>query len=150
MIDSPGDAVAESQEEPVARQIYRWFWLGLGWLAVGAGVVGIALPLVPTTPFLLLAAFCFSEGSPRLNRWLRAHPYLGPPITNWTRYGAISLRAKITAVGAMVLVLAFSLWMGIPRWALILQLLVLATVAAFLLSRPRPPDGKNDSLIRAP
>lgn len=57
----------------------RWCLMALGWLAFATGIVGIVLPLLPTTPFMLLAAALFARSSPRFHRWLLAHPWFGPP-----------------------------------------------------------------------
>src|SRR5690606_16765109 len=80
----------------------RWLWLVLGFLSVGCGLVGAVLPMVPTTPFLLLAAFAFARSSPRLHRWLLSHRYFGPLITNWQQHGSIDRKAKFSAIGVMV------------------------------------------------
>jgi uncharacterized membrane protein YbaN (DUF454 family) len=75
------------------RQVYVW----IGLLCVGLGIAGILLPVVPGTVFLLLAAACFSKGSPRLHRWLTNHRHLGPPIRRWQSDGSIPLRIKVLA-----------------------------------------------------
>ena len=80
----------------------RALWLGVGSLSLVAGVIGIVLPLLPTTPFLLLTAFCYARGSERLHRWLISHQRLGPPIEHWRRYGAISRRAKRISRGLLI------------------------------------------------
>jgi len=61
----------------------RWCLMALGWLAFATGILGIVLPLLPTTPFMLLAAALFARSSPRFHRWLLAHPWFGPPIEDW-------------------------------------------------------------------
>jgi uncharacterized membrane protein YbaN (DUF454 family) len=114
----------------------RLVWIAAGWIAVAAGVIGIFLPLVPTTPFLLLAAVAFAKASPRFHAWLTGHPRLGPPIEAWRESGAISPRAKAAAVVMLAASIGLSLLMGVPHWALAAQVVVIMAVAAFLLTRP--------------
>jgi len=118
----------------------RPFWFALGCLSVVAGVIGIALPLLPTTPFLLLAAFCFARSSPQLHRWLLEHPRLGPPIADWRQHGAISRRLKIRAVLFMIAALALTVLAGFSLQILAVQAVVLVLVALFLLTRPEGPN----------
>ena len=119
----------------------RLFWTALGCLAIALGVLGIFLPLLPTTVFLLLAAFCFARSSPRLHAWLVEHPTLGPPILNWRDYRAISQRAKVLAVSTMGVVLLAGLVLGLSAWLVTLQAVVLAGAALFIVTRPTPPIG---------
>ncbi|TKD51818.1 YbaN family protein [Sphingomonas baiyangensis] len=72
-----------------------------GALAVTLGVIGAFLPLLPTVPFLILAAFCFARGSPRFEAWLLAHPRFGPPVRDWRASGAISRHGKRAATIGM-------------------------------------------------
>lgn len=120
---------------------FRIVWLLAGLLCLGAGVLGVFLPLLPTTPFLLLAAVCFARGSARLHDWLVTHPKLGPPITQWREHGAISVQAKILAGVALAVTFAISLMLDISGWALAAQAVALAVVALFLFTRPAPPQG---------
>jgi len=124
-----------------ARNMGRLIWLSLGWLAVGLGVLGIVLPGLPTTPFMLLAAFLFGKGSPRARAWLVEHAHFGPHIRAWEAERAVSPRAKRAAVVAMLAVFALSLLLGLPLWALALQGLAMGGAAAFILTRPEPGDG---------
>lgn len=101
--------------EPSALPAARPAWLRALWLAGGAtalalGVLGLFLPLLPTTPFVLLAAFCFTRGSPRWERWLLGHPRFGPLVRDWRARRAIPLRAKRLAWTMMALSSAWALW----------------------------------------
>jgi len=118
----------------------RLFWLSVGYVALACGVAGIVLPLVPTTPFLLLAAFSFARSSPALHDWLVTHPRFGPPIHNWHHHGAVSGRAKVAAISVMMLTLAGSAVMGVSLGVLAAQAAVMLAVATFLLTRPSGPD----------
>lgn len=114
----------------------RVIWLICGLAAIALGVAGIVLPLLPTTPFLLLAAFCFARSSPRLHDWLLTHPRFGPLIAAWNERGAIPRRAKVLAVSMMAGAFGLSVLLGLPPWVLATQALVLVAVAAFILTRP--------------
>lgn len=120
----------------------RWVWTGAGWLSVTLGVIGAFVPLLPTTPFLLLAAACFARGSPRLHRWLLEHRRLGPPIRDWQEHGVIRLRAKVIALVLLWAVLAFPVASAtLPTWGRAGMLAVGAGVTLFLVTRPsRPRD----------
>ena len=126
------------QEQPTepGRGATSILWRLAGGLALALGILGIPLPLLPTTPFLLLAAFCFSRGSPRLHNWLVSHPRLGPPIRDWRERGAISRKAKIAALIAMGAAFSIAAIAGAPLWALGMQIAVLCCVAIFILTRP--------------
>ena len=117
----------------------RVLWLLVGLLSLGLGFIGVAVPLLPTTPFVLLAAFAFMRSSKRLHDWLLAHRTFGPLIANWRRYGAISLRAKVLSVLSMLGVIVVSLALSVPRHVVIIQVLVLTASAAFIVTRPLPP-----------
>ena len=118
----------------------RITWLVIGLLALALGAIGIALPLLPTTPFILVAAFAFAQSSEKLHRWLLDHNVFGPLIENWRRHGAISRRAKIASVVSMGAVLVVSLVMAAPPSVIGVQVVVLGASAAFILTRPLPPD----------
>ena len=119
----------------------RSLWLATGFLVLGLGLLGVFLPVLPTTPFLLLAAGCFAKSWPRLHRWLLDHPTFGPPIRNWEENGAISRPAKRLAVGTMATVFVLSLVLGLSWKVLLAQALLMGVGAAFILSRPRPSVG---------
>ena len=114
-------------------------WLVVGLVALALGALGIAVPLLPTTPFVLLAAFAFARSSNRLHEWLITHDVFGSLIDNWQRFGAISRRAKVVSVVSMAAVLAISLAMAAPTAVIVAQFVVLGGAALFILSRPLPP-----------
>lgn len=117
----------------------KLIWTILGWLAVGLGMIGAVLPLLPTVPFLLLAAICFARGSERFHDWLLNHPRLGPPIRDWQKSGAIRPRAKRAALVTIVASLLLPILLGSPLWVLAIQVPVLACVSFFILTRPDGP-----------
>lgn len=119
----------------------RGLWLALGGLFLGLGLLGVVLPVLPTTPFLLLAAGCFARSSPRLHGWLLGHPVFGPPIRNWEENGAISRKAKRLAVGSMAAVLVLSVVFGLAWKVLLAQGLLIAVGSAFVLTRPDGTSG---------
>lgn len=119
----------------------RSFWLMAGLLVLGLGLLGVVLPVLPTTPFLLLAAACFAKSSPRLHRWLLGHPVFGPPIRNWVENSAITRPAKRLAVGTMATVFALSLVLGLSWKILLAQAVLMGAGAAFILARPDGPSG---------
>ena len=133
-----GQQIAARKESRWGRSVF--FWLALGVAALGLGVIGVVVPLLPTTPFLLVAAFAFARSSKRLHDWLVDHPTFGPLIKNWHAHGAISRRTKIVSVVSMVGVFGLALAMGAPRHVLLIQAVVLSIAAVFVVSRPLPPD----------
>ena len=108
--------------DPLRLLINRPMWQRLVWgatglLALGTGVVGIFLPLLPTTPFVLLAAFCFSRASTRCERWLVEHPRFGPMVRDWRANHAMPLRAKQLAWAMMAAGSLWAAWVLPARWA---------------------------------
>ena len=114
----------------------RALWIGFGALALALGVIGLFLPLVPTVPFLLLAAFCFARSSRRLHEWLLDHPTFGPPIRDWNRRGAIGRPAKYLASASILASLGLSFALGIRPILVGIQALALLGVAIFIWTRP--------------
>ena len=115
----------------------RLIYIAIGCIAVVLGVIGIFLPLLPTTPFLLVAAWAFAKSSPRLEAWLTNHPRFGPPLRDWRERGAIPKRAKVIAIAAMATSLAYVLYSpAIPLYGKVGAALLLACCGTFIMTRP--------------
>lgn len=111
-------------------------WFILTWLLVACGAAGAVLPLVPTTPFLLAAAWTAPKASPALARWLDTHPWFGPFLADWRAHRSLSLRVKGTAV--IMLILAWSLlWRrGADPLVLTITGVLFAVIGSWLATRP--------------
>jgi uncharacterized membrane protein YbaN (DUF454 family) len=129
--------VATTPNGPLTTRI---LWLTVGLIALALGAIGVFLPLLPTTPFILVAAFAFMNSSQRLHDWLINHRIFGRLILEWREHGAISRPAKILAIGSMVAVLMVSVAFQAPNWVLAVQAPILAICAWFVGSRPLPPE----------
>lgn len=109
----------------------------VGWISLALGVLGIVLPLLPTTPFVLLSAFCFSKSSKRFHSWLLNHQVFGPLVKDWQRHGVIKLKAKILATVSMLLMVSISLYfVNIPAIYVFVILLMISGVLVFIWTRP--------------
>lgn len=116
----------------------KLFYLGLGWISVGFAITGLILPILRTTPMLLVAIWAFSRSSPAMAEKIRTHRVFGPPIRNWQDNGAISLKAKILALFIMCLMGSWLWYFGnAPTWLAIVVTVILVGVAAYVSSRPK-------------
>ena len=115
-------------------------WLLAGLASVARGAIGVVVPLLPTTPFLLVAAFAFARSSTRLNRWLREHRSFGPLIENWHREGSIDRKVKRTAIIVILITPVITWLFGVPLWLIACQLAVLSAADIFILTLPLPPE----------
>ncbi len=119
----------------------RVLYISIGHLCVVCAVIGIFVPLWPTTVFLILAAGAYARGSERFYRWLLDHPYLGPPVQDWYRHGVIHTRAKVIAVSMILVGLSIPvLFLSIPIAAKVSAVVVCGSVILFLGTRPSTPE----------
>ena len=119
-------------------RVRRGLYLALAWVALALGLIGIALPGLPTTPFILLSAWAAARGSDRMHRWLREHRLFGPMIRDWEKNRAVSRRAKWAATVAM-LVSSGIFFLTAPKlWMAMVGTAIMAAVAVWLWLRPEP------------
>ena len=121
----------------------RWLYMVLAVASLVLGIVGLFLPLVPTVPFVLLAAWAAARGSPRLLRWLESHPHFGTLLRDWRNGGVVRRRAKWLATAAMAASAAgMLLWIG-PRWYALAVAAGMAAVLIWLWRRPESAPGQD-------
>lgn len=122
----------------MVKHLARWAWLSLAYVFLALAILGVFLPGLPTTPFVLLAAWAAARGSRRLHAWLLAHRVFGPMIIDWHEQGAVSRKAKRWAVGTMALC-SLIFFLTAPRWWMAASgTAIMALVAVWLVLRPEP------------
>ncbi len=124
---------------------YRFLWIGLGFFSLALGVIGIPLPLLPTTPFVILAAYFFAKGSPRYHRWLQYHKWFGPMVREWEDHGAINPRAKLMATVMIAIAISFPLFVyneRVPDGAKIATVILATTGWLYVITRPNGPQDR--------
>lgn len=135
-------SIANTASEPDMKRVAL---MTGGFIAVGIGLLGILLPLLPTTPFLLLAAGLFARSSPRLEERLLAHSRLGTPLRVWRENGAISPSSKRAAL--MLIAASYGILLLTSRPTLLIAAAVgvlLAACSIFIVTRPNPPGADID------
>lgn len=108
----------------------------IGWLAVVLATLGVVLPLLPTTPFLLLAAWCFARSSPRFHHWLLYRSWFGSYIRHWQDHHALPPGAKPRALIFIVLTFAVSLYLVNILWVRLLLLVMMCALLFFMWRMP--------------
>ncbi|MGL1920772.1 MAG: YbaN family protein [Hyphomicrobiales bacterium] len=122
------------------NRIKSYLYLGLGWLCFALGFIGIFLPILPTTPFMIVALWAFSKGSKKMHTWLLTHPRFGKTLRDWEEHKVIPIRAKITA---FVFILASAIYIiffaNVPIYAAVLSVSTMACAITYVLTRPSKP-----------
>jgi uncharacterized membrane protein YbaN (DUF454 family) len=123
----------------VPGKVARSFYIACGLALLALAIIGAFLPVMPTTIFVILAAWCFARSSPRLEAWLLRHQTFGPALIAWRREGAIRRRGKIMALLGMALGLAL-FWLGAHPGMELLLMVIAAMLASawYVVSRPEP------------
>ena len=124
-----------SQHRPHRSRTVRWLLWAAGSLALGLGLLGVVLPGLPTTPFVLLAAACYAKASPRLHAWLLNHRLLGPMLRDWEKHRSLTRRTKTVAVVSMTLMVSLSIWSFRGRLIAQLALVLLGAIGAWVVLR---------------
>ncbi|HET9947861.1 MAG TPA: YbaN family protein [Longimicrobiales bacterium] len=138
----------EAAERALGRlpgSVRRGVYLGTGWAAVALGLIGIAVPLLPTTCFLLLAGWCFARSSPRAERWLHENRLFGRYLRDYRERGIVSVRVRRTTLAVLWGVIGASAFFFAERlWVVALLLLVAVAVTVHLYTLPTEPRLSSD------
>ena len=118
----------------LAKAVY----LLIGFISLILGIIGAFLPILPTVPFILLAAYCFARGYPPLYHWLRDRSVFAHSLQDWERERAISRASKRKSLLMMAIGFALALYAAPAVWLKIMLLLIGVSVATFIATRPEP------------
>ena len=128
-----------SGQRPLQKtsRISRPFWLAIGWIFVVLAALGAVLPLLPTAPFLIVAAIAFSKSSEKCRQWLYNQPLFGSILIDWEEHGVIPSGAKVIALLSMTLSFVALFISGkVPIWALVIIGVFMVACGWFVTSRP--------------
>mgnify|MGYP001828640502 CR=1 FL=1 len=135
--DGSGNWDISGETDVNSSTLLRWLLLATGLVFVGLAALGAVLPVLPTVPFLLVAAACFARSSARFYQWLLSNRVFGPLIQDWRETRTIPLRAKISAIAAIALVGGSSVLFFVANpWAKLGVSVILIGLAGFLLRLP--------------
>ncbi len=118
------------------QRIRRLVYVVFGHLFLVVGIIGVVVPLLPTTPFILLACFCYERGSPKFHAIVLENKYVGPYVRNWKQNGSIPLRAKIVAVSMIVLSIGYIVYAAPLVAVKVIVGTIGICVSAYILTRP--------------
>ena len=144
------DKSTEIKPDNLANCTARWGLLAFGWFNVGLGMIGVVVPGMPTTIFLIIAVWAFSKCSIRFQRWLWEHPQFGPPIQAWHQHRVIPIKGKILAAVMMTGSFLFVVFFVAESWVLPAGLAaVMVPVCAYILTRANVPPHEPAVIHRA-
>ena len=124
----------------------RGLFVLAGWISLGLGLIGAFLPVLPTTPLVILAAYFFSKGSARLHRWLVSRPYLGNMILEWERHHVIRMRAKIMSTVVIIPLFAYTLiYVQVHPAVKVVVALIGVAVLTFIWTRASLPETEEQA-----
>jgi len=134
----PPPSLSPIEAQPLSKPI-RWLLKLLAVTSLVLGIIGAFVPVLPTVPFILLAAWAAARSSPRLSHWLETHPRMGPHIRDWRNGGVVSRKAKWMATSMMSLAAAIMSVVARPWWLPAIAIAIMASVGAWLWQRPEQP-----------
>ncbi len=120
----------------MTRRLYRLLLIAAGWFSLALGVIGIVVPLMPTTVFVLAAAFCFARSSERFHLWLMQHRLFGPMVRNYQSGQGLPRRVRRRAVMVMWATMALSVWIVGTWWSAALLVPIGLAVTVYLYRLP--------------
>ncbi len=151
MHDGPTPKPTDPDPEFSTANGSRVLFLCIGWTCVVIGAAGVALPVLPGTPFLIIALWAFSKSSTRFHDWLLGHRFLGPPIRRWREERVIPVHVKVTALSAMALSFSYLAFvLKVPWYVLTAVLGIMAIGAFYILKSPSRMAPKSEKAIKTP
>jgi uncharacterized protein len=140
MTAPPDDPPSPSAAPPPLSRPARWLLKALAVTSLALGIIGAVVPVMPTVPFVLLAAWAAARSSPRLSHWLETHPRMGPYIRDWRRGGVVKRQAKWMATAMMSMgAVTMSIFVR-PWWVPATVITIMAIVGWWLWLRPEQPN----------
>ncbi len=127
----------------VKNPITRYLLIAAGWISFILGVIGIVLPLLPTTPFMLLAAACFANSSPRFHDWLLSHKFFGPIIHNFRAGKGVPRRVRNNTIILIWVMMGISMLVIGKLWSTLLLATIGTMVSIYLLRLPTFDDSST-------
>lgn len=131
---SDKEATTRKADKPLSL-LWRWVLIATGLVSLALGALGVLLPGLPTTPFVLLAGACFVRASPALHGWLLSTRWAGPMLSDWQTHRSLPKRTKWLALTTMAVTISISIWLLRDDWRLQLTVLAAALVGAWMVWR---------------
>ena len=139
-----------AREQAVVRgPVVRALWFGLGWLAVATGGVGVVVPGLPTTGFMVLAAACFARCSPRFEQWVLDLPGVGKAVADYRAGLGMPIRAKVIAISMMTVAIAISAGLVVDQPAVRLAIVAAGAVGVWYITQRVPTAPSVASSLEA-
>lgn len=129
------EEIDKSQINVTSNKALRIFLISVGWISVVLGIIGIFLPVMPTTVFLLIAAACFARSSEKFYIWLLTNKHLGKFVLNYREKRGMTLKSKIIAITTLTIVLGYTIFFAVePIWLKTILALIFIGVSSYILS----------------